>query len=317
MLGHMRATGQWQTLDAGDTDKLPGLLAQTLDQQPGLLVINGGDGTVQVVMSALLNHLNGRNPPLIALLPGGTTNMTAHDVNGPDASFSKAITRLQTLTANVQHLPDLPTDALRRRRLLRLADGTQDRFGFFFGVGAVVDGIEYCHQRVYAMGITGALAPGLALLRAAFGLARGESKFSQPCPLTLAAGDAEPGPPAPASMLVASTLDRLFLGIRPFWGAAPAPVRYTLIDAAPRQFMRSLPALLRGEPGSRLTPANGYHSHAVESLKVDAPGRYTIDGEFFSMPDGALVVSATPHIPFVPLGRNCPMERNDTLGQVA
>lgn len=45
-----------------------------------LLVINGGDGTVQATLITLFHHELLTPLPLLAILPGGSTNMTAGDV---------------------------------------------------------------------------------------------------------------------------------------------------------------------------------------------------------------------------------------------
>ena len=41
------------------------------------IVVNGGDGTAGLVFGALLNNSPYQDPPDVALLPGGKTNMTA------------------------------------------------------------------------------------------------------------------------------------------------------------------------------------------------------------------------------------------------
>jgi len=45
-----------------------------------IIVVNGGDGTVQAVLTALLRSPLPRALPLLAVLPGGTTNTTARNV---------------------------------------------------------------------------------------------------------------------------------------------------------------------------------------------------------------------------------------------
>ena len=56
----------------------------------GVLAINGGDGTVAAILGALLESKPFVTPPLIALLPGGTANMSAGDV-GLRGSLNKAV----------------------------------------------------------------------------------------------------------------------------------------------------------------------------------------------------------------------------------
>ncbi|NCP03944.1 MAG: diacylglycerol kinase, partial [Deltaproteobacteria bacterium] len=59
-------------------------LAQALvdfaEQGIDLLIINGGDGTVQAVLTLLYTRKIFDQPPLLALLRAGTTSMLARDV---------------------------------------------------------------------------------------------------------------------------------------------------------------------------------------------------------------------------------------------
>src|SRR3954464_1716792 len=49
--------------------------------QPKVLIINGGDGTVQAALTEMFNggHF-GDSPPPVAVLPNGKTNLIAHDL---------------------------------------------------------------------------------------------------------------------------------------------------------------------------------------------------------------------------------------------
>ena len=53
--------------------------------KPKVLVINGGDGTVQAAITEMMNggHF-GDNPPPVAVLPNGKTNLIAFDLGAGD-----------------------------------------------------------------------------------------------------------------------------------------------------------------------------------------------------------------------------------------
>ena len=57
-----------------------------------VLGISGGDGAVLAALTAILCEKAFERPPILCLLPGGTTNMTAADVGlrGRNASFATA-----------------------------------------------------------------------------------------------------------------------------------------------------------------------------------------------------------------------------------
>ena len=74
-------------------DDLPVAMAALANQSVEVLAINGGDGTVARVLTHLLEHSPFERLPLIALLPGGTTNMSASDV-GLRGNLPGAMARL-------------------------------------------------------------------------------------------------------------------------------------------------------------------------------------------------------------------------------
>ena len=49
-------------------------------QEVDLLAVNGGDGTIQAVLTALFHHQPFEMQPLLAVLQSGTSSMTARDV---------------------------------------------------------------------------------------------------------------------------------------------------------------------------------------------------------------------------------------------
>src|SRR5262245_48103585 len=62
--------------------------------RPKLLVINGGDGTVQAALTELYNGGQfGASPPPVAVLPSGKTNLIALDL-GAQGDPVAALTRL-------------------------------------------------------------------------------------------------------------------------------------------------------------------------------------------------------------------------------
>ncbi len=261
-------------------------------QAPALLAVNGGDGTVHHLLTAL--HVAGVPLPPLALLPGGTTNMTAHDISGRRTPAAA----LETLLSW-----DGSAAALRRERCaLRVTDVASGdvQVGFFFGAGAIVSGIRYTHERVYRMGIADEIAPGMALARVAWGMARGEPAFSAGAAVeaTMDGGETMAGS---AWALLITPLQRLFLGLRPFWGTGAGPLHVTLVDTAAPARLRNLPGLLRGRPRPQASAERGYHSANAGRLELQLDGPYTLDGELYPPPAKGLVVEALGPLRFLPL----------------
>jgi len=88
---------------------------------------------------------------------------------------------------------------------------------------------------------------------------------------------------------LATTLDRLVMGARPFWGGGSGAIRATAIPHPLPSLIRwTLPVLYGGE--DRQLPA-GLRSWRCDRLAVSSPTPYVLDGEFFDGPaDGPLKI---------------------------
>ncbi|MBX3707691.1 MAG: hypothetical protein KF911_13760 [Pseudomonadales bacterium] len=280
----------------GTVDIAPAL-ERMLADDCRLLVLNGGDGTVQKVLTELLGRRPAADLPTLALLPGGTTNMTARSINGRALSFRRALAALQARVTPAGIAPDAVIE--RRAVLVEPSPGTQ-LAGFFWGMGAILRGIEYCQQTVYGTGVGGEQASGIALLRTVVGIARRQPPFSGG--VTVDLDGIRPAGRFEASILLATTLDQLFLGIRPFWGTASGALRGLLVEEPAHRLVRNLPALLRGRPNRHMTPAYGYHPLNADTFSVSASGGFTLDGELYTFGREPLRLAATPPLRFVRLG---------------
>jgi hypothetical protein len=270
--------------------------------QLDLLAVNGGDGTVQALLTALLRDRPFVEQPALALLSGGTTNMTAGDV-GVWGSPLGALRRLVDLGR-----PGAPAPPLVQRPVLKLltpSDG-EERYGMFFGTGAIVNGIEYCHAKVHSRGLGGSLAPTLCTLRVLFAMGRGDRRYAPARAMTVSLGPlGSPSGTQTSSgdylLVLASPLERLFLGLRPYWGPPRGAFHFTSLRARPRRPWRNLPGLFWGRPGPGATPENGYFSAMVDEVRLAMEGPVTLDGEIYhaSLEDGPVQLSVGGWVSFV------------------
>jgi diacylglycerol kinase (ATP) len=279
------------------TDDIAPALERIAAAGTRLLVLNGGDGTVQKVMTELLQHADPTTLPTLAILPGGTTNMTARSINGRALSFRRALDALARHSA-------ARTAPIERQALIAQQPSGARLAGFFWGMGAILRGIEYCQNTVYGTGIGGEQASGVALIRTVLGIARRQPPFSGG--VTVDLEGSEPAGRFDASILLATTLEQLFLGIRPFWGSSVGAVRGLLVEEPAHRLMRTLPALLRGRPNRHMNASTGYHSFCTDSLRVLAKGRFTLDGELYDFEDGTLQIEPSPPLRFLRLGEVAP-----------
>ncbi len=239
-----------------------------------VLAVNGGDGTVQAVLSSLLRDRPFSRLPLLAVIPSGTTNMTAGDI-GVGRHPGRSLRRLLRWTQARE------TGAvIESRPVLRvLANPTAVAlYGMFFGTAGIVQGTRYFHERIHAMGLRGELGPGITIARLLLDAARRRGKHVTPESICVQIDDRPPEQHDWLLILV-STLQRLFLGLKPYWGGETAPLQYTALGAHPRCLLRVLPWLVRGRTHRRLTEPNGYYSYNAREIRLTLDSAFTLDGE--------------------------------------
>ena len=249
-------------------------------QGVNLLAVNGGDGTVQAVLTHLFNHNPFQSMPLLAVLQSGTTSMTARDVGFP-GSRVKSLLKLFRWAMKGEGQP-----RIIRRPVLRVrAPGHPARCGMFFGTAAIYQGIQYFHSKINSRGLRGEVGPGLTILRFLWAAIRQHSNFIPAVPITVTL-DKKPPRQFDSFVVLISTLERLFLGLYPYWGRETGPLHYTALRARPRNLFRALPSILRGRDGRHVTAANGFFSHNVDEVKLNLDSGFTLDGQLYTPETG-------------------------------
>jgi len=278
----LEAHGQMRRHDVETPADIAAALQDFARRGIDVVAISGGDGTVQAVLTAILGAAIFESPPLLAVLTAGTTSMIAGDV-GLRARHAEGLRQLLDWARS----PDA-RGGLVQRAVLRLehAPGARPAFGMFFGAAGIEQGIHYTLDRIHPRGPRGDLGAGLALAALLLGLARGQAGTVRPVPLTVAV-DGESPHRGDHLVLMITTLERLVVGLRPFWGQGPGPLRYTAVLGRPRRLLAALPRVLRGRAGGPVTADNGYVSRNVSEARLWLDGAgYTLDGEMFTAQPG-------------------------------
>lgn len=254
--------------------EVPKAVAEFADRGVELLVVNGGDGTLQRALTEILGHTPGWRPR-IAPLRSGRTNMAALDL-GASRTPARALRNLVE-DAREGRLESRATS----RPVLRvdLEGEGPAHFGMFFGAGVVYRAIQLTHRsfpKDKAKSVFGPLVMIGALLPQVISGRQVGVLAPDKVQLTL---DEQPAGTDAYTLVIATTLERFFLRMRPFWGTGPGPLRLTTMTAGTRGLGRALPQILRGRPPSRavegLTSCNAHEGR----FRLDCG--VTVDGELF------------------------------------
>ena len=261
--------------DVVTPEDITAALGEFARQNVNLVAVNGGDGTVQAVLTALFHLRSFETLPLLTVLQSGTTSMIAGDV-GMRGSRAANLRRLFAWGANRN-----PESLVVQRPVLQVQiPGEGIRYGMFFGAAGVYEAILYCRSKMHTKGLKGEVGPGLTLFRYLWAMVSKKSDLQTAVPVTVALDD-NPPQHFESTVLLISTLERLLLGFRPFWGRETEPVRYTAVRAHPRHLLRALPSIVRGRRGPCLTEQNGYFSRNARQIRLNLGSGFTLDGQMY------------------------------------
>ncbi len=261
-----------------------------------LVIVNGGDGTVHGALTALFSSRTFEAPPLIAVLRAGTTSMIGGDV-GLKGSPRHALHKLLQWVANREGRPEI---LARHVMSVKSPDRERPLCGMFLGAGSIYEGIKFFHRRVNTLGVRGEIGPAVTLLVFLLSLLRRQSKLLSAIPVETSL-DGRPSEARIWLVLFVTTLERLFLGMRPFWGDGGGNLHFTAINDHPLCFWRSLPFLLKGRKGPHVRSENGFFSQEISEGRLTMAGGFTLDGELYHLGQAAteLEVGVAGRVPFL------------------
>jgi len=268
-------------------------------QKIDILFISSGDGTVQAIQTDIAEKDRFSPRPQLCLLPHGTTNMTAADLGFGIKSVQGQADFIVAAGAGAR-----PVDVRKRAtvRVVNPKDGMV-RHGMFLGTGAAWQGTQFCQADVHKTGLKGNWATfatlATALLKGAFLPARADdtSRIDRSYEMTVTATGKEMATGGQL-MFLSTTLQKLILGVQPFWGGANGAMRSTIIGYPPPNVWRwALPLMRGGE--DRKVPAGAF-SFCADEILIETDCPFVIDGEFFDPPtDEPLRIETGPEFSYV------------------
>jgi hypothetical protein len=262
--------------------------------KPKLLVINGGDGTVQAALTELHNgdHFSGEAPPPVAVLPSGKTNLIAMDL-GIEGDPVTGLKRLMEI-AQADLSPHLV-----ERELIALRCGAPESvpvIGMFLGGAGLADIMLYCRNRIYPLGLPNGVSHALTafavVLRQVLGL---KASFLPPDPrplrISMTRADAITGRFA---LLAVTTLEKLLLSGE-FGGHGRGALKFVAVEQRPGSVLSAFFASIAGRLGR--SKLSGVHIQEADEISIEGDSSQVIlDGETFSAEIGRpiLLSPATP-----------------------
>jgi diacylglycerol kinase family enzyme len=269
--------------------------------QPKVLVINGGDGTVQAAITEMLNggHF-GDTPPPVAVLPNGKTNLIAFDL-GAGADPIRSLERVLELARS-----DLDPHIVERE-LIALSDGTplgKPVVGMFLGGAGLADTMLFCRNKIYPLGLPNGVAHVITFLVGLFGLIFGRGLLPTVWPVRVSVPLHEQLNGRFAVLMV-TTLDRLLLLNDASSAAAASPragaLQLLVIERRLFSVLRAMLAAVFGRLGrGRLS---GVHVERGDEIRIEGDNSSVIlDGELFEIRrDRPVVLKSTAPMSFLRL----------------
>ncbi len=281
-----------------DMDQLSGILRGFAADGVDILAVNGGDGTVQGVLTELFEaHPFPQVPPL-AVLPGGMTNTIADNV-GLRGSPAQALAELMTaIRRDPARLHSIDRHILR----VENGEGHPPQRGMLFGTAGIVRAIELCRDEAHGRGLKSDWANGATLLGllANWLFLGGRSEVFRGDDIGISL-DGAPAGHGSYVVVLATTVDRLFLRSRPFWNTASGPVKFTSIADPPKNLLRRVCKILYGG-SDRTIPEAAYQSRGAHRVVLEMDCPFMVDGQVFHPKEGRGVhITAEEKVSFVQL----------------
>ena len=259
---------------------LPLTVTQAAEDGVEHVIIEGGDGTVQGVISEFLHQAEAFTTfPVFSIVPGGMTNQVAKNIGLKSAAPKAIKSALNNLLTSV----DMP--------LLQVTENDGPSYaGFLFSTGAIPQITRYTTSKLHKKGIGGSAAVLGGILK---GVRADDDALMQITPVQME--DLYDGPHLGS---VITTLPSLIMGLDPFWGDGDGPLRVTWVDGRYKGLARNVMQLWMGLKSKDRSP-DGLFSKRVTTLSYQYQGDIVLDGEFLSIPSGKFTVTATRPVTFL------------------
>ena len=254
--------------------------------RPKMLIINGGDGTVQAALTEMHNggHF-GTQPPPVAVLPNGKTNLIALDLGAqgdPIAALEKLVELAQS---------DLSPHIVARELIsLRYDASARPVIGMFLGGAGLADTMLYCRNKIYPLGLPNGVSHFLTAIAVTVRMMLGlQAGFLPPKPSPLEVSVRRDGRLSGRfALLVVTTLEKLLLSSE-LAATGSGRLKLFAVEERPASVFKLVAARLAGKLGR--SKVRGVHFEEADEISIEGENTNLIlDGEMFRAEIGRPVV---------------------------
>ena len=280
-------------LDTYSTGDLKTVVDVIKQEGINLLILNGGDGTLQAGITELIRHLPHEKIPILLPLRGGTMNMAANNLGirkSPIDTVRIIMKHIASYHNGEEQLSTIPL------KILKIKDAEHGvRYGFTFS-----NGIVYKIQKAYyatgnptfqtAANMTTTIIGNFIL-----GTQKGRTFFEKiRSHITI---DGKVYPYNKTLLSVASVLQKLVLWFRPFYRPEKkGPDNFYFLSVSMDSF--TIIANIRALSGGRLLHEKAFNGVAGK-VTIQSDGGYGIDGELTDDGYSDVTIEEGPAINFL------------------
>ena len=258
-------------------DQIADALRSIARVRPKMLVINGGDGTVQAALTEIHNgsHFDDKPPP-VAVIPSGKTNLIAIDL-GAQGDPIRALERLIEMAQG-----DLGPHLVARELIALRKDGSERPvIGMFLGGAGLADTMLYCRNKIYPLGLPNGVSHVITAIALLFRLLSGiGASFLPPKATPLQLSTTKSGSLTGSfTLLVVTTLEKLLLSSE-LNGFGRGRLKLLAIEERPASVFGAIFASIAGKLGKE--PLRGVLLEEADEISIEGENSNVIlDGEMF------------------------------------
>jgi hypothetical protein len=230
-----------------------------------------------------LQRVFGAEPPLLAILASGNTNLVARRMGALRGAARLA--RLAGMTRDEARAQSRPCPALR----IAFSDGRPSEQGFIAGWGAYAEATRIGAEQIASRGKAQVAGAVLGLLRRSLAGPEGATlRQGVTCGFR---ADGRPDACCRRFLGIVTTLPGpLMWPLDPFWGDGEGAIRWLDICAPPRRLAIAAPFAAVGRPMRWMADA-GYRSGRAGRVELALAGEIVVDGERLVCAGGASITA--------------------------